>query len=220
MVQEVNLYQPAFRRHETRFSSVTMLFIAVIVTVVLALIYGVSWWRTSYLRTQLISAQLDSAAAARQVEQLSLQIQARPTDHTLAQKVQEMQALVAASQQLETLAAREEYSNTAGFSAYLDALAREHVTGLWLTSFSIEGDGSHITLKGRSLRADLIPLYLQRLAREKVFDGKRFQVFQVTRPEHPRNPDSPDANKEMVAEPYLEFVIRSAPVEGAAANTS
>ena len=68
---------------------------------------------------------------------------------------------------------------TKGFSAYLAALGRQHTAELWLTNFAIDGGSGALDLAGRSLRAELVPEYLQRLGREEAMLGQRFDVLTI-----------------------------------------
>ena len=61
-----------------------------------------------------------------------------------------------------------------GHAGYLQALARQASTQLWLTGFSVSADGRDIDLEGRMSDAKALPDYLRRLNAEPRFKGRPF----------------------------------------------
>ncbi len=70
-------------------------------------------------------------------------------------------------------------------SEYLRAFARQTTEGLWLTGLSIAQAGNDIVIQGRTLDADLVPVYLQRLRRETALRGHGFESLSVSQPPPP-----------------------------------
>lgn len=70
-----------------------------------------------------------------------------------------------------------------GFSRYLASLARMDTEGLWLSRIRLSAMGDNTQLEGQALRAELIPMYFQRLALEDPFADQRFYEFLIDRPE-------------------------------------
>jgi Tfp pilus assembly protein PilN len=66
------------------------------------------------------------------------------------------------------------FGNAAGMSGYLIGLARQRIEGLWLTRIDIREGGDAINLSGRSITAEQVPQYLQRLSAEQAFKGRTF----------------------------------------------
>lgn len=61
-----------------------------------------------------------------------------------------------------------------GHAGYLQALARQASTQLWLTGFSVSADGRDIDLEGRMSDTKALPDYLRRLNAEPRFKGRPF----------------------------------------------
>ena len=95
--------------------------------------------------------------------------------------------------------------NTTGYSEYLRAFARQSIEGLWLTGFSITGAGHRVVIEGRTLRADLVPDYLQKLNREQIIQGSTFAEMQM------RQPARDNGDKKTAEPAYLEFRLATAP---------
>jgi len=72
-------------------------------------------------------------------------------------------------------------SGPAGYSEYLRAFARQTVRGLWLTSIQIAEGGAQLTVSGRALQADLVPVLLGRLKQESVLRGRPLEALAITR---------------------------------------
>lgn len=91
--------------------------------------------------------------------------------------------------------------DTTGYAGYFKALARQNVSGLWLTGVSVAGPD--IGVRGRALEPALIPDYISRLTRESVMRGKTFGSLEISQAEL--------ANKDGAAEPapYVEFSLQS-----------
>ncbi|OGT45849.1 MAG: hypothetical protein A3E83_00535 [Gammaproteobacteria bacterium RIFCSPHIGHO2_12_FULL_41_20] len=63
----------------------------------------------------------------------------------------------------------ETFTNRTLFSQELMALSRNVVPNVWLTKIHIMDGGKTVTLKGESLSANQLQLYLQSIMREKIF---------------------------------------------------
>ncbi|MFT3858368.1 MAG: PilN domain-containing protein [Aquabacterium sp.] len=67
-----------------------------------------------------------------------------------------------------------------GYSEYLMALGRRTHPLVWLTQFQVVGDGHEISMAGRTLNPQVVPQYLQKLAQEERFKGRRFAQITMT----------------------------------------
>ena len=61
-----------------------------------------------------------------------------------------------------------------GYSEYLMALGRQTHPSVWITKLTVVGDGHDISMTGLTIQAQAIPRYLQGLAQEERFKGRRF----------------------------------------------
>ncbi len=65
------------------------------------------------------------------------------------------------------------------FSSLFDALARRTLDGVWLTGLSADGDAQRLTLVGRAIEPDRVPLYLKELNHEPLLRERRFQAMEM-----------------------------------------
>jgi MSHA biogenesis protein MshI len=148
----------------------------------LAGIYVYGFWQVAGLEAEVV--QLEGREAA-------LTVQLSSIDPTLSadrraevdEELQRLNAQLVTQQRLIDVLRDQPLGDTNGFSGYLAALGRQHTSQLWLTDFAINGGANALELGGRSLRAELVPEYLQRLGREPAMSGQRFDRLEIERDE-------------------------------------
>ena len=200
MSQQVNLYHPIFRKQEKKFSALTMLQAAALVLAGIVLMYGYAAWQVRSLRHQAGPIDAQFSAATRQRDDLGRQLAARPVNPRYAKEVERLEGRILAVQYIRELARRDYFFGGDGYSSYFIAFARQGVSGLWLTGFTVTGAGEQIALEGRTEVPELVPQYLQKLSSEKLLAGTEFDAFQMTRPEK--------ADRKGMAG-YVDFSVRT-----------
>ncbi len=188
MSQQINLYQPIFRKQKKIFSAVTIMQTAAVFAVGLACIYGYASWQMRDLDQTIASLEQRRDHAMMQLQTLT--VPASPTtrngslEGALRAARTEQQRLAAVMVALEGRT----FGDTRGFSGQFVALARQRVNGLWLTRVLIRDGG--IELEGAMESARLLPRYLERLGREESFVGTQFAWYELQRGEEPGAPVS------------------------------
>lgn len=208
MTQQVNLYQPIFRKQKRKFSAVAMLQATTAMILGIGLMYGYTTWQVRQLRADAIQVDKQLSALTKQLDDVTRQFSERFKSKDLEARIQEVESQIAEKQRLQELLGTAQF-NVQGFSDYLIAFARQHTPGVWLTSLDITGAAQVLALSGRSINPELVPRYLQRLSAEKRLNGIEFHVFQMSRPE--------TAGAKGADVPYVEFLARTGG-EGPAAD--
>jgi len=198
--QQVNLYQPIFRKEEKKFSTFAMLQAVGMVAIGIVLLYGYSWWHINSLREELKRAQQNQAAASKRLVEVTEKFGHRASGASLDDQIVRLEREVVAKQRMQEILQRGVFSNTRGFSDYFVSLARQHIAGVWLTGFDITGAAEQVSLSGRSTNPELVPRYMQRLSSEKTLSGIEFRVFQMNRPA----PDPKETNTQ-----FVEFQVKT-----------
>jgi hypothetical protein len=180
--QQVNLYQPIFRRQRQIFSAVTMLQSAAVVVVALMTIYFYGLWQVGLLAAQVLELEGRERAYSAQLARLD------PSENTsrrqeVERELERLNSTLLAQQRLIEVLREQPLGSTSGFSAELAALGRRHSSGLWLTELRIDGSADSIDLAGRTTDPGMIPAYLLRLGEEDALAGKRFDQFEIERTE-------------------------------------
>lgn len=172
MRQQVNLLAPMYRKQRALFSSRVSIGICLLLAACLALIYVATVWRGSALAHEQVRLNEARDLATRRLNDLATQLQGKGNPERDAEIARLTAERDRKGQALAALASRE-VATTTGFSPQFIGLARQRLSGLWLTR--IELAGSHITLQGVALSNELIPRYVRRLGGEEVFAGTSFQ---------------------------------------------
>lgn len=204
MTQQINLYQPIFRKEEKKFSTIAMLQAIGIVAIGVAAMYGYTWWQTQSLRSELKRVELSHATASKRMADVADKFGKSASDTSLDAKITQMEGDLAAKQRMQGILQRGIFSNTRGFSDYLVSFARQSVPGVWITGFDITGAADQMMLAGRSTNPELVPRYMQKLSTEKVLSGIVFNVFEMQRPAS----DAKEANTN-----YIEFQAQTASIQ-------
>jgi hypothetical protein len=196
--QQINLYNPALAPKVQLLSGQRLVLgLAAVLAVCLLISAAVGMDAARLTRAERAQAahlaQLQSEVTA-----LTQQVAGRKPSGELQAELQKLEALLAARHEVMALLASGSLGDTRGISEYLRAFARQTTDGLWLTGLSITGAGNDIVIQGRTLDADLVPAYLQKLRRETTLRGHGFGSLSVFRPAAPDGADS-------VPPGYLEF---------------
>ncbi|HHJ13383.1 MAG TPA: hypothetical protein ENJ79_03275 [Gammaproteobacteria bacterium] len=179
MQQEINLYQPVFRKQHKVFSAATLAQMLAAVVLLLALLVVHAAWS---LRDMRASAAALAQQLAVQHAQLSAHEQRLRTPDTQAID-REIEALDTRIEQRQDLLSRFDtlaLQTNQGFGARFRALASLHRPGLWLDSIHMDGRG-HIELHGQALEARLVPDYQQRLNHDPLLGRQAFQTVRIDR---------------------------------------
>ncbi len=187
MRQEINLYQPIFRKQKKVFSAIALLQASGAVLLGLLMVYGFGLWRVQMLDGELASLKEQRLAASRRIEGLSKQLPEKKKSLTLEAEVQRLTRDLQRRRKVEELLTSGAYGNRYGFSEHLAGLARQHVDGLWLKSLEISEASKDVGIEGSALRPELVPRYVQRFSEEPALAGMRFQTLRMERPKADRS---------------------------------
>jgi Tfp pilus assembly protein PilN len=182
MYQQINLYQPIFRKQRQIFSAVTMAQGLGLVTAGLLAIYAFAALQVVDLEKEVVQLEGREKALTAQLARID------PTlnDNRRAEVEAELKRLNATlldQQRLIEVLREQPLGSAEGFSPYLAALGRQRTPELWLTRIAVNGGSHAIELTGRSTRAALVPEYLQTLGREPALSGQRFDRLDIDRDE-------------------------------------
>jgi len=198
MSQQINLYNPIFRKQKKVFSSTTMLQAFALIVLVVAVFYFAVALETPVL-------EIRSAETSRQLKAELERLKAygagdSPAERAkaIAERRKGLEAALSANTQ--ALAAFEtEGGRVEGYAQVLRALARVSVDGVWLTRINFARGKGDVSIVGRATRPELVPTYLERLRAEQVLRGSDFSRLEVTRPEAKAGASGPRTVEFMVS---------------------
>lgn len=179
--QQVNLLDQGFRRRQVVLPAQLLVSLTLLAVAGLLAYYFVHRSQVAALEGRVARLEADysqqQAAAAQRRAQAP---EAADLDRRLARLTQEKRA----KGHVLNLLAGPSTGTTGGFSAYLEGLARQAQSGVWLRHIAIGHGGSDLSLVGSALDPKLVPRYLKRLSGEPVYAGRAFRTFKMTRRAH------------------------------------
>lgn len=180
MSQQINLYQPIFRKEKIVFSAQTIAWLSLGLIVLLLLWSLLIGQRVSGLETELERQQEAEQRAVAQVAELQSSMPPDEPDPQLQDTVQRLRERREGLR--ESLAALERRMPAAEVNllARLDALAGEVPDGLWLTGLVMADQGERLTVEGNALEARLVPAWLSDLSRVEQFSGMGFRQIRLS----------------------------------------
>lgn len=183
IAQQINLYQPLFRRQKKVFSFQAMVAVTLIVFAALLLISGYARWQLHLLQQQHARLQAQESETATRMAELSSRLGANRDRDRLVAEIERLETELAARRAVLARLAGREAINTEGFSAQLTGLSRQAIDGLWLTGIRLEEGGRRVSLAGNAVAPALLPRYVQRLGEERAFEGVLFRSLRIYRHE-------------------------------------
>lgn len=180
MYQQINLYQPIFRKQRQLFSALAMAQALAVVAVALLGIYAYGLAKVGALETEV--AQLEGRENALTTQLMRIDPALSDSRRgELEIELKRLNATLVDQQRLMDALEQQPLGATGGFSGALAALARQRTAELWLTQLAINGGTGAIELAGRSLRPELVPEYMESLGAEGALKGQRFDRFEIGR---------------------------------------
>ena len=182
MSQQINLFNPIYRKKGFSFTSAAaMLYGAGIAVAVMALtvVYVERDLNDTRVLAQAVDAEFKAATAQR--DKLVAEVSLQKPSPQIEKEVADLDVLLRSRQEVVDTLKSGAIGNTQGFSDYMLAFSRQSVSGLWLTGFDVALAGNELAIQGRALNADLVPKYLTRLTQEKALSGRQFGAMRISR---------------------------------------
>jgi hypothetical protein len=178
MYQQINLYQPIFRKQRQIFSATTLAQALGIVAAALLSIYAYGLVQVRGLESEVVQLEGREKAMTTQLARID-PAQSLSRRAEAEAELKKLNATLLTQQRLIDVLRERPLGLQTGFSGYLAALGRGRTPELWLTEFAVNGSTGAIEIAGRSTRPELVPEYLQRLGREQALAGQRFDALEI-----------------------------------------
>ena len=220
MSQNINLFSPAFRKQRQVLTLNRLVVCLAVVLLALAGVHTYFQHEVAGLAEEWGAAEALLKAQRGYTDKLKAEAAARKTSTELEAETARLEAELKQAREAMDALKGGVIGTQQGFAEYLRAFSRQSVSGLWLTGLTI-GGGGEIEIRGRTLSADLVPGYIQRLNREKVLAGRSFARLEMAQPKPGPDKGSPEKGKDKEAKAapqaarYLEFSFATAESAGA-----
>lgn len=160
MRQRVNLYTRELRPSRQRLTAGSVLTSLVLVALLPLLAAGYVHWQIAALDQQMAAVSARNAQMSSAVTRLTEQLESRQPDTVLESALQRVNDTIARRERLLERVDGLTQAQSAGFSARLEALARQVPDQLWLTRIVLSGPQGELALEGRALKSGQVPVYL------------------------------------------------------------
>jgi cell division protein FtsB len=181
-MQQINLYLPELRPQRQLISALRLL--KALALICLLMILQALWtgWQHSTLSADLAVVQDQLNTQAARTQQIEANVATRATDQALVREMNTRETQLAQARELYEFMRGTNLGNMNGYSEHLKDLSRASFTGLWLTEFTIQGNGERVYLKGNAQQAAMMPDYVSRLSMgESSIRSQRFSRLVSTR---------------------------------------
>ena len=179
MSQQINLYEDRLRpRHELA----TARNLTVCTALVFVAVAALALWTSSDAKRKTeaaTSVQKQLAEEQKSLADLAKVMADRKVSPALVSERDSLKVVLAQRQEVMTVLDSGQLGNTAGFSAVMTGFARQTLTDLWLTGFTVTMGGEGIEIHGRLFDPAKLPAYVQSLSAEPVFQGRRFAALEM-----------------------------------------
>ena len=179
IVQQINLYQERFREKRLWISAAQ-----VAATLLIALAAGLIWslvlnfeLREEEQRSLVLKA--DREIVAVEVAAVNAELAELLEDKRIDQQIENTARQISARKRVLKFVEANRFGSGEGFSDYLVALSNLHVDDIWLNRIRLSEN--FVQLKGSALRAAEVPGYFDSFSEEQIFQGNRFDLFQLSR---------------------------------------
>lgn len=218
MTQQINLYDARLRPSHELATARNLAIVAGVL--LLALAAGTTWLRIGADRQQAELTRIQAQVRSEQERFAALgkQVAEQKVSAPLLGEIGATRDTLGTLSEALTLLDSGQLGNATGFSAVMNGFARQSVSDLWLTGFTVARGGNDVEIRGRLLDPARLPGYVQRLSSEAAFQGRHFSTLQMTQHAAEVPPAAgqavaaaPGAQNAPLALPrYVEFVLRSA----------
>jgi len=196
--QQINLFNPQFLETKKHFSAETMVQALGLLVLGIAAFYGYAFWQDRTMARQTVESSRAYELQKQQFARATAELNPEKIEAQIDQDLRSAEAAIT----LRKALLGEIQSGAAGtpaYSEYLRAFARQTVRGLWLTGMQIGEAGGQLTVNGRALQPDLVPVLISQLKREAVLRGRMLDALTIS-----RNAAGPDGKRAVV-----EFTLTS-----------
>lgn len=180
MKNQVNFYQPSLKP-----GSESLNLTLVLVCCALAMILVTGW--SLYSNTELEQWQVAEETEKRHLEEarqrlqrLTNELKAEP-DKRLVYKADMLQKQIQAQEYLLKQLGNAQQASHGTYAQLMLALASQHQQEIWLTHFTVTGN--RLQIQGKSLNAESVPQWMEKLSKSDYFIGTEFGSLKVFRDE-------------------------------------
>jgi hypothetical protein len=179
MAQQINLYDPALLRKRDWFALSNVVLGALVAAVLVVAVGFLARSGLPELQAQVTTGETQLKALREEVLVLGQHVAARKADPRIEEELAVARQLAATRGVVLQTLRQGLAADVPPFADYLRGLARQSMTGLWITGFVWDAASDGMEIRGRTTDPALLPEYIRRLNREPAFRGQAFAALKV-----------------------------------------
>jgi hypothetical protein len=181
MEQQINLYQPILGAEKRLFSARAIVVAISLFACCLVAISAYATYRVRGAEHAVATIESQSSARAAAMERGLAALHPGADQQSVELQARQLAADISEREHALALVRRGMVDAAGSFSARLEALARRHLDGLWLSRVFLSAGERQLALVGQTSDPQLVPQYLAALATERALDHTRFDRFSMRR---------------------------------------
>jgi MSHA biogenesis protein MshI len=182
MAQQINLYDPALERKRDWLALENVVLGGTLLAVAVGALGMVERSNLPALTAQSATAETQLKAMRDQVTALGQRAATRKPDARLEQELTTKRQLLSLRGEVLATLSGSVGPGAQSYAEYLRGFARQTLSGLWLTGFTVKTAGSGMAIRGNTTDPALLPEYIRRLNTEAAFQGQTFAALKLERP--------------------------------------
>jgi hypothetical protein len=214
--QQINLFNPIFLKQKKVLTAQAMALAIGVLLIGCALMVMYGKHSVAALETEAFASGEQLRLKQARLAVVNVEFAPREKNAALEAQIAASDAELHAMQGVEGVLQKGELGNSAGYAETFRALARQSVSGMWLTGVTVSG--AELGVRGRTLDASLVPGYITRLKREPVMQGKSFATLDMgdglPKKERVAAAVAAEAASAASPPPYVEFSLQAKVQEG------
>jgi hypothetical protein len=182
VTQQINLFNPILLKQKKYFSAFAMVEALGLILLGCGLLVVYANFQSSIRAKEAAATAAQLLKTKAQLIAISAEFAPHKKNQALDDDLKKTETDITSMQRVFDALQGGGFGNTKGYSGYFRAFSRQIVDGLWLTGVGIVGAGHDISLRGRTINPELVPVYLTRLKREPEMQGKSFSALNIQTP--------------------------------------
>jgi len=179
--QQINLFQPIFRKEKKLFSFAASIKILSVFIVGLILVFTTAQIKLISIEKELSKMKKQNAIQLALLASVSKKLDLKLGRTGGDNRVERLRKELDAGRYLLDMFGKVYTTHRVGFSGYLEGFSRSSIQGMWISTFEMKNGGKSVKISGGTMSPDLIPKFIQGLGVESILMGTQFQLLDMKR---------------------------------------
>lgn len=207
MSQQINLLNPQLFTRKDWLNAYFLVGLSGAAVLLMAVLFAWSDYRAAQLGQEHQALTAEMAMVKSRLDGAMQAHAPKAPSKGLEEELTRAEATLLSRRQIIAFLAGDGIGNHDGFSGYLEAFARQNLTGLWLSSFTIADAAHRISIEGKALQPELVPRYIAALGQEPLLNGRAFSALEMDT--HQAAAGSNATGKDAAPAPVVSFKLQS-----------